>query len=294
MRLPETECSVLDNTVQIASENTGGNTATVGIWLDAGSRYETPKNNGAGNLIDHLLLKGTTSRSKAALEEEIASIGARLDTVHTREETGLVARCLSKHVPKVVEILSDCILNPKLDEAELERVRSTILRELDEQENDTKRLVLENLHTSAYQGTPLGQTTTGPVENIRRLTRDDLDYYIASHFKAHRTVLAVSGGVEHRQLVDLGNKHLGKLNNNFDGEVPILEKCRYTSSDIRVRDDTYPVGHVAIAIEGPGWNSPDHLPLEIVKAYLGSWDWTQTTGENHPLTLAKYCGTGGK
>lgn len=280
--------------MKVASENTGGNTATVGLWIDAGSRYETPRNNGVGNLIDQLILKGTTSRSKAALEAEIASIGARLDTVHTREETGIVARCLSKHVPKIVEILSDCILNPKFDEAELERARTVVLRQLDEQENDTKKLVLENLHVTAYQGTPLGLTTIGPVANLQRLTRDHLDYYIATHFKAHRTVLAVSGGVEHRELTDLANKHLGKLNNSFDGEVPVLERCRYTSSDVRIRDDAYPVGHIAVAIEGPGWNSADHLPMEIVKTYLGSWDWTQLTGENHPLTLAKYCGTGSK
>lgn len=288
------DITTLDNLVKVASENTGKSLVSVGVWFDAGSRYETEANNGAGNLVNQLTFKGTASRSRAALEEEIASIGARLHTVFSREQTGVVAQCLPKHVPKVVEILGDIVQNLKIDVTDLERARADVLRQIDEAENDPKQLTIDNLYSSAYQGTSLALPTQGTVDNVKRLTKEDLDYYVASHFKGYRTVLAASGDVNHNELVDLANKHLSKLDCKFDGEVPVLGNARYTSSDIRVRDDSYPFGHIAVAVETGGVNSEDWLVLELIKNYVGSWDRTQLTGGNHPLTLAKYSAEGGE
>lgn len=223
------------------------------------------------------------------MEEEIASIGGRLNSVYSQERTGFVAQCLPKHVPKVVEILADIVQNPKLDAADLERVRAHALRQIDEDENDPRKLTLDNLHASAYQGTSLALPVQGTIDNLKRLTKNDLEYYVNTHFKAYRTVLVASGQVDHDQLVDLANKNFQKLDSSFDGEVPILGNVRFTSSDIRVRDDSYPFAHVAIAVETSGSNSDDFLPLELAKQYVGSWDPTQLTGTNHPLTLAKNC-----
>lgn len=283
----------LENQVKVATENTGKQSVSVGVWLDAGSRYENENNNGAGNLIEQLAFKGTVNRAKDKLEEEIAGIGARLESVFSRERTGFVARCLPKHVPKVVEILADIVQNPKLDPVELDRARLAVLRQIDEAENDPRQLTLDNLHASAYQGTSLALPTQGSIENVKRLTRNDLEYYISTHFKGYRTVLAASGDVNHDELVSLGNKHLNKLESSFDGEVPILGPARFTSSDYRIRDDSYPFAHIAVAVETGGANSEDFLTLELVKNYIGTWDRTQLSGTSHPLTLAKYSNDGG-
>lgn len=283
----------MDNGVRVASEDNGSSTVSIGLWIDSGSRHEDANNNGVGNLLEKLLLKGTASRTQTALEEEIANLGARVDAWTSREQTAVVAQCLPQHVPKVVEILSDAIQNPKLDDAQIERARKSILRELDDiSDNDQKALVLENLHTSAYQGTPLGQPITGLEANIKSLSKVDLENHIANHLKGSRIVLSAAGSVNHKELVDLANKHLGKLEDTFDKQSPILAPCRFTSSDVRVRDDSIPLAYVAVAFEGPGLKNDDYLPLEVARHYLGSWDRCQASGANHPLTLAKHCDQG--
>lgn len=289
--LPQTDVTALDNGVKVASEDNGSSTVSIGLWIDSGSRHEDANNNGVGYLVEKLLLKGTTSRAQTALEEEIASIGARVDSWTGREQTAVVAQCLPQHVPKVVEILSDAIQNPKLEDAQIERARKSILRQLNEN-SDHKALVLENLHASAYQRTPLGQPITGHEDNVKSLTKQDLENYISSNWKGSRIVLSAAGDVNHKELVDLANKHLGKIEDTFDKQQPILPKCRYTGSDVRVRDDSNPLAYFAVAFEGPGLTSNDYLPLEVARHYLGAWDRCHSSGSNHPLTLAKHCDQG--
>lgn len=85
-------------------------------------------------------------------------------------------------------------------------------------------------------------------------------------------MLAGAGGAKHSELTNLAEKHLGKLDYTFDGEAPALSKCRYTGSEVRLRDDSLPYAHFAIAVEGPGSNSPDRIPLLIARTALGSYD----------------------
>lgn len=267
-----TELTVANNNLRVASQSTDSETTTVGLFIDAGARYEEPNNNGAGNLVQRLLLKGTAKRAQADLESEISNLGARLYSYTSRERSAVYATCLSKDVPKVIEILSDVIQNPKLSNEDLSKVRSEILRQANEVESNVQEVVFDYLHAAAYQGTPLAQTVLGDPENIKSLTTNDLKYYIDSHFKASRIVLAASGGVKHNELVQLAGQHLSKLENSFDGEPPILSRCRYTGSEIRLRDDSLPYGYIGLAVEGPGWNSPDRIPLLVATSAIGSFD----------------------
>lgn len=128
------------------------------------------------------------------------------------------------------------------------------------------------MHAAAFQGTSLGQSVIGTEESIKSLTSKDLKYYIDTHYKASRVVLAAAGGVKHGDLVKLAEQHLGKLDNTFDGVVPTLAPCRYTGSEIRVRDDSLPFATFAIAVQGPSATSPDSLPLTIATSALGFYD----------------------
>lgn len=267
-----TELTVANNNLKIASQTTDSETTTVGVFIDAGARYEEAGNNGAGNLVQRLLLKGTAKRAQADLEAEVSSLGARLYSFTSRERSALYGTCLTKDVPKLVEILTDAVQNPKLSAEDLEKVRSQIIRESDEVESNIRDVVFDYLHASAYQGTPLGRTVLGPRENIKSLTPKDLKYYVDSHFKASRVVLAAAGGVKHSDLVQLAGQHLSKLDDTFDGAPPALVRCRYTGSEVRLRDDSLPFAHLALAVEGPGWSSPDRIPLLVATSALGAYD----------------------
>lgn len=285
--MPPTQVTRLDNGLRVASEDSGAPTATVGLWIDAGSRYETAQNNGVAHFLEHMAFKGTSKRSQTDLELEVENLGAHLNAYTSREQTVFYAKCLSKDVPKAVEILGDIIQNSKLGESEIERERGVILREMQEVESNLQEVVFDHLHATAYQGTPLGNTILGPTKNIKSIGRKDLQDYIEQHYKTPRIVLSAAGGVSHNDLVRLAEKELNKLNNTFDGKAPQLSPCRFTGSEVRVRDDSLPLAHIAVAVEGCGWTDADNVPLMVANTLLGTWDRSQGGGVNNASNLAR-------
>ncbi|XP_037029711.1 mitochondrial-processing peptidase subunit beta-like [Bradysia coprophila] len=286
VNVPATQCTALDNGLRVASEDSGAQTATVGLWIDAGSRYEDASNNGVAHFLEHMAFKGTAKRSQTDLELEVENMGAHLNAYTSREQTVFYAKCLSKDVPKAVEILADIIQNSKLGESEIERERGVILREMQEVESNLQEVVFDHLHATAFQGTPLGQTILGPSANIKSIGRSDLQNYISTHYKAARIVLAAAGGVNHNELVGLAKKELGKLDNTFDGQSPALTPCRFTGGEVIVRDDSIPLAHIAIAVEGCGWTNQDNVPLMVANTLIGAWDRSQGGGVNNASNLA--------
>lgn len=294
MNVPPTLVTNLDSGLRVATEDSGAATATVGLWIDAGSRYETDQNNGVAHFLEHMAFKGTAKRSQTDLELEVENLGAHLNAYTSREQTVFYAKCLSKDIPKAVEILGDIIQNSKLGEAEIERERGVILREMQEVESNLQEVVFDHLHATAYQGTPLGNTILGPTKNIKSISRQDLKDYIHTHYNTPSIVLSAAGGVNHTDLVKLAEKELGKLKNSYDGKPPILTPCRFTGSEVRVRDDTLPLAHIAIAVEGCGWTDQDNVPLMVANTLIGAWDRSQGGGVNNASNLARASAESGK
>uniref|UniRef100_A0AAR2JFZ2 Mitochondrial-processing peptidase subunit beta n=1 Tax=Pygocentrus nattereri TaxID=42514 RepID=A0AAR2JFZ2_PYGNA len=244
----------------------------VGLWIDAGSRYENERNNGTAHFLEHMAFKGTRKRSQLDLELEIENMGAHLNAYTSREQTVYYAKAFSKDLPRAVEILADIIQNSTLGEAEIERERGVILREMQEVETNLQEVVFDYLHATAYQDTALGRTILGPADNIKTINRADLVEYITTHYKGPRIVLAAAGGVSHNELIDLAKYHFGKLPARYKGEAPALPACKFTGSEIRVRDDKMPLAHIAIAVEAVGWSHPDTIPLMVANTLIGNWD----------------------
>jgi len=102
-------------------------------------------------------------------------------------------------------------------------------------------------------------------------------------------VLAGAGGVDHGKLCSLAEKYFAKIGTDYENEIPLEMNCRFTGSDVRVRDDGMPLAHVAIAVEGCGWMNPDNIPLMVANTLIGSWDRSMGGGANNSSLLAKYC-----
>uniref|UniRef100_A0A914WGA2 Mitochondrial-processing peptidase subunit beta n=1 Tax=Plectus sambesii TaxID=2011161 RepID=A0A914WGA2_9BILA len=294
LNVPETKVTTLDNGFRVASEDSGLPTATVGVWIDAGSRYENDRNNGVAHFLEHMAFKGTGKRSQTQLELEVENMGAHLNAYTSREQTVYYARCFNNDVEKAVEILADILRNSKLGEAEIERERGVILREMQEVEQNLQEVVFDHLHASAFQHTPLARTILGPSENIQSIQRSDLQEYVQDHYKPPRMVLAGAGGVEHGRLVELANKYFGDMRSDYPRQSPSLEGCRFTGSEIRFRNDNMPFVYGAIAVEGVGWDHPDNIPLMIANTLIGQWDRSHGSGVNAPSRLAQRVGWGGR
>ncbi|XP_028681221.1 cytochrome b-c1 complex subunit 1, mitochondrial [Erpetoichthys calabaricus] len=288
LSIPETKVTNLENGFKVASEDSNQGTCTVGVWIDAGSRYESGKKNGSAYFVEHMTFKGTKKRPQAVLEQEVESMGAHLSAYTSREQTAVFMKTMTKDMPKAVEILADMVLNSSLGDSELEKERSVILQELQEVESNLKHVCFDFLHATAFQGSPLARTVFGTSDNIKSLSRSDLVEYINTHYKAPRMVLAAAGGVNHGELVNLAKQHFGSVSFEYDGDaVPVLSPCRFTGSQIQLRDDALPLAHVAIAVEGVGINSPDLVPLMVASSMIGSYDTTCGGGKNLSGSLAR-------
>lgn len=271
-----TKITTLDNGLTVATEtNPTSQTATVGVWIDAGSRAENARNNGVAHFLEHMAFKGTQKRSQRDLELSVENIGAHLNAYTSREQTVYYAKAFNKDVPQAVEILSDILQNSKLEESAIERERDVILREQEEVDKQLEEVVFDHLHATAFQGQALGRTILGPQENIRSLRRKDLVDYIAQNYTADRMVLVGAGGIEHEALVDLANKHFGTLPTSaapLSLGTPSGPRPAFTGSEIRLRDDTLPSAHIALAVEGVGWKHEDYFPMLVAQSIIGNWD----------------------
>jgi mitochondrial-processing peptidase subunit beta len=150
---PVTEISTLSNGLTVATEaHPNALTATVGVWIDAGSRGETDATNGTAHFLEHMAFKGTNKRSQHALELEVENLGAHLNAYTSREQTVYYAKSFRKDVPASVDIISDILQNSKLETSAIERERDVILREQEEVDKQYEEVVFDHLHAVAFQG----------------------------------------------------------------------------------------------------------------------------------------------
>lgn len=269
--VPETHVSTLPSGLRVTSEDSGIETCTVGVWIDAGSRFENEKNNGVAHFLEHMAFKGTKHRTQQQLELEVENMGAHLNAYTSREQTVYYAKCFKKDLPVAVNIVSDIIQNPLLEKGAIERERGVILREMQEVDTQLDEVVFDHLHAVAFKGTPLGMTILGPAQNVRTISRNDIRNYIDTHYSAPRIVLAAAGGVDHDELVQLAAENFRDLKTSVSEEEKI-QPCRYTGCDIRIRNDDMPLAHMAMAVEGVGWTNPDYFALMVANMIFGTWD----------------------
>ena len=121
----------------------------------------------------------------------------------------------------------------------------------------------------------MGRTILGPKENIASIQRDDLVGYIKQNYTADRMVLVGAGGIPHQQLVELAEKNFGSLSTQpLDSGAVALQKQKpdFIGSEVRIRDDTIPTAHIAIAVEGVSWKDDDYFTALVTQAIVGNWD----------------------
>lgn len=280
---PQTDITRIGNDMSVASENTGAGTATVGVWVKGGSRYDDKF--GTANMHEQLLYRGTNKRTQTQLETELASIGAEMRSFTTRDNAAVYVQCLASQVDKAVDILADVVNNPKLDSSTVDGEKERVLRRMDELDDDNHAVVMNNLHTAAFQGTPMAHGVLGTAEHVQSLTADDLAVFHRSNYQGHRMALVGAGGISHDQLVSLADKHFGQVGNGDSAKS--ATGVRFTGSEFLYRDDSMPFCYSAFAVETVGSSHQDSLALAMGALLLGSWDPTYGCNLLSPNSLAR-------
>jgi len=288
---PPTRVSTLSSGLRVATcARPHTRTACVGAWVDAGTRFEAEQLNGSAHFLEHMIFKGTRNRSAAQIEEEAENLGAPLNAYTTREQTMYIANVQSRDTPWATELLADVLQNSTLEPSALDRERSIILRESQEIEKDTDELLLDHLHSTAFQHSPLGLSIIGPEHNVRSLTRDDIASYINTHYTAPRTVLVGTGAVDHEQLCASAEKLFTKLSSEGASASECISRSpsKFTGSEVRIRDDDFEKLHFSVAFEGPSHDDPDMVPMMVLQTMLGSYNRSTFGRSNTGTRLAHY------
>lgn len=288
LNINPTEVTALANGLHVCSEYIDTPTATIGLWINAGSRWENPQNNGVAHFLEHLVFKGTANRSQHELEIEVENMGAHLNAYTSREQTVYYAKCLAKDVDRSMDILADILQNPRLDEGAIDRERHVILREMQEVETNLQEVIFDHLHATAFQGTPLSYNILGPTENIKSINRSDLLDYIGKHYQPKDIYLSAAGGIDHAELVKLAEKHFGGMQTTHDYNSSLeYPPARYSGSLMNHRDDANELTHIALAVEGCSWNNPDYFALMVANTLMGNWNRAQGGGRTLPSQFAR-------
>ncbi|CAI2350599.1 unnamed protein product [Caenorhabditis sp. 36 PRJEB53466] len=283
--VPETVVTTLPNGFRVATENTGGSTATIGVFIDAGSRYENDANNGTAHFLEHMAFKGTPRRTRMGLELEVENIGAHLNAYTSRENTTYYAKCFTERLDQSVDILSDILLNSSLAKKDVEAERGVIIREMEEVAQNFQEVVFDVLHSRVFEGNPLGYTILGPLENINSIQQNDLKQYIDTHYRSGRMVLAAAGGVDHDAVVRMAEKYFGGLQHGDSSNEFVA--AEYIPSDVRGQIDDLPMVHGAMVVEGLSWTHEDNLALMVANTLMGEYDRMRGFGVNAPTRLAE-------
>ena len=201
---------ILDNGVRLVSERIPTHkSVTVGIWVNAGSRDETPAQAGYSHFIEHMLFKGTASRSATDISREIDALGGEMNAFTTRETTTYYIKVLDQHLPKALDLLSDIFHRSEFRPKEIEKEKQVVSEEIRMVKDDPEDLVQE-LHIAQVMGRhPLRRPILGQEATIARLGRQDLLDYIGTHYRSEEIVIAVAGNFDQRSLEKTISRQFG-------------------------------------------------------------------------------------
>jgi predicted Zn-dependent peptidase len=173
----------------------------MGCWIKSGSRCEPAETNGISHFVEHMLFKGTRSRSAQHIAREMDSIGGNLDAFTGKETICFNVKSLAEHVPIALDVLTDLVLNPVFAPTDIERERGVILEEIKIDEDNPDVLVHELFMQSFWKGHPLGWPILGTTETVTRLGQQQLFTYHGDRFHGGNMIFSAAGSLEHDQFV---------------------------------------------------------------------------------------------
>jgi predicted Zn-dependent peptidase len=178
----------------------------MGVWIKSGSRCEAAEINGISHFVEHMLFKGTRSRTSLNIAREMDSIGGNLDAFTGKETICFNVKSLADHVPIALDVLADLVLNPVFASTEIERERGVILEEIKIDEDNPDVLVHELFTQNFWKDHPLGKPILGTTKTVGRLDQQKLFDYHSGSFRGGNMVFSAAGDLEHDAFVEAVSK----------------------------------------------------------------------------------------
>ncbi len=187
--------------------------AAVGIYIAGGNRFEPMNKSGISHFIEHMVFKGTTTRSCDDIARESDIMGGQINAYTAKEYTCFYSRALTEHVGKTLSLLCDMLCNPLFDKKDIETEKSVILEEIGMYEDSPEDLCSDMLTAECYKNQPLGLNILGTRNSVSNMSEDDLRKYMSTVYVPERTVVSLCGNFNRNEILDVLNNFFGKLKN---------------------------------------------------------------------------------
>lgn len=277
----------LPNGVRIVTEKVDYvRSASIGIWVGNGSRHEPKEIGGISHFIEHMIFKGTETRSAQDIAVQMDALGGQFNAFTTKECTCYYMKVLNTHIKEGIEILADMFLNSKFSQEDINLERGVVFEEIDMYEDSPEDLATEKLFENCYEDSSLGSPVLGTKETLSKMTTDILHDYMKSSYRPEDTVIAISGMFEQDDLdfiCDLFSHMTGKGKNQITQAI-YIPKSRVYKKDIEQN-------HICIGFKSVSISSDERYVMQILSSMLGggmSSRLFQTVREKNGLCYCIY------
>jgi predicted Zn-dependent peptidase len=240
-------------------------TASLGVWVNAGSRDERRDEHGISHLLEHMAFKGTRRRTARQIAEEIEAVGGDLNAGTGAETTAYYARVLKNDVALALDVLSDILSEPAFDPEELSREQNVIAQEIGAVADTPDDLIFEHLQTVAFPDQPLGRSILGTTKTVRSFGATKLREYLGRHYQGPEMVVAAAGAVDHAAVVAEVEKRFGGFNGP---EGPRPQPAHFVGGTHVEKRELEQV-HIALALPGVAQTDPSLYSLQTFTSVLG-------------------------
>ncbi|MFQ5886889.1 MAG: M16 family metallopeptidase, partial [Anaerolineae bacterium] len=264
------EKTTLDNGLRILSSSMPHTRAvSIGFFIGVGSRFEDEEENGISHFLEHMLFKGTEKRPTAReIAATIEGVGGAINATTGRELTTYWVKVPQGHLALAIDLLADMLQRSKLEEEEIERERRVIIEEINmmlDLPGDWVHLLLNQL---VWPGHPLGRDVTGTKESVSKIDRERMFRYLARHYHPADTVISVTGGIEHQEVVEeLSSALQAWPHREREAYLPVEEAQCEPRLSLGYRKTEQ--AHLALSLQGIPRSHPDRFNLQLLNTVLG-------------------------
>ncbi len=281
----------LDNGLRIVTERMSQvRSISIGVWLTRGSRHETAERGGIAHFVEHMLFKGTATRSAEDIAQAIDSIGGQLDAFTAKEYASYYIKVLDEHLPLALDILSDIVLNPRFSPADIEREKKVVVEEIKMVEDTPDDLVHEIFTQGFWENHPLGRPILGTRETVESFNADLLRDYFSKAYTPRNLIVSAVGNLEHERVRDLVSEKFGSLASVGD---LLGEEAPSVVPKVLIRSKELEQSHVCLGASSYPQNHEGRYASYLLNTILGgamSSRLFQNVREKRGLAYAVFSG----
>ena len=282
---------MLDNGLRVITERmTQVRSISIGVWLTRGSRDETDERSGIAHFVEHMLFKGTATRTAEDIAQQIDSIGGQLDAFTAKEYASYYIKVLDEHLPLAIDVLSDIVLNPAFAPEDIEREKKVVVEEIKMVEDTPDDLVHEIFTQGFWENHPLGRPILGTRETVESFDADLLRSYFRKTYTPHNLIVSAVGNLEHDRVRELVNGKFGSLRHV---DAPMRDEVPRVVPKTLIRNKELEQSHVCVGVSSYPQNHDDRYSSYVLNTLLGgsmSSRLFQNVREKRGLAYAVFSG----